>query len=69
MFWVVVALIAVIVWAIGGATAPSNGGPGGSGCDRCKLLPPYWRSLSIGQKLWMGAFIAWLFIDCKIKGY
>ena len=68
MFGIIVAIIVIILLGIGGAAAPSNGGPNGTGCDRCKELPPYWRSLSFMQRWWMGVYFGWLWLECKIKG-
>lgn len=68
MFWAIVAVIVVIAVGIGGATLPANGGPNGSGCDRCKNLPSYWRSLNIFQMLWMSVYLFWIWLECKMKG-
>ncbi len=69
MFWTIVIIVVLVIVAvgIGGATFPANGGPSGSGCDRCKQLPPYWRSLSLIKKAWMSPYIFWLLIDCKLR--
>jgi hypothetical protein len=67
MFWIIVVIVIIII-GIGGSTLPSNGGPNGSGCDRCKNLPSYWRSLTTSQMVWMSVYTFWLWIDCKFKG-
>ena len=67
MFWVI-AVIVILVLGVGGAAFPANGGPNGSGCDRCKELPFYWRSLKWYQMIWMGVYMFFLWLNCKAMG-
>ena len=70
--WIVIVIIVIIVWGVGGGTIPStgsNGGvPSGQGCDFCKLLPIYWAGLSPMKKLWMLAWYLLEYYSMQIEG-
>ena len=65
--WLVVVIIIIIVWGIGGAVTnglANNPSSLPGGCAGCKVLQDWWRALPPWRKTWYFAFYCWKKVFC-----